>query len=119
MQTLPKTVPDLFQLSRQEWLERARRTAQEIILRHGYCTVEDVLAICPRPDYVHRNVTGHVFQNDIFKFVRYTKSRRPISNARTICVWTIDPQYMPQKKEPLLHRVFYRNRHREDYGEVV
>src|ERR1044072_315419 len=89
-----KTAQDLFQRERNEWLHDARMTAKRLLRTRYYITIEDVLKSCPRPSYVHRNVTGHVFQDDDFVFKGYTKSRRPISNGRTISFWTLKESVM-------------------------
>lgn len=98
MKTIAQTVPNLFQSSRQEWVEAARRAAEDIILEEGQCTIEDVLARCPRPRYLHPNTTGHIFRNSIFRMLYVTRSRRPISNKRLICVWGLKEEFYPMSK---------------------
>lgn len=78
---------DLFRPLRDEWLVDARTAATELLKSQESVTIEDVLLKCPRPSALHRNVTGHVFKTSEFKWVRYTRSKRAISNGRVISVW--------------------------------
>lgn len=89
------TVPDLFQSTREEWLTEARATARKLLTMQRTITIEDVLKECPRPSYLHRNVTGNVFHDKDFKLCGYAKSKRPISNGRVISVWTLNEAHMP------------------------
>lgn len=86
---------DLFVKERQDWLDKARHTAEKIALVNGRVDIEDVLEKCPRPKYLHRNVTGKVFTHDIFKVSGFKKSRRTISKGRIICVWTLRSEFYP------------------------
>lgn len=81
------TMSDLFQDTKQRWLDEARQTARKIIATRGKATIEDVLENCPRPTYLHRNVTGSVFQHEDFTALGYEPSRRKVSHGRVIRVW--------------------------------
>lgn len=81
------TMQDLFGQSREAWLESARNQARKLLAEKPYITIEDVLENCPRPTYVHRNVTGNVF-NEEFKPVGFAKSRRTVSKGRWIRQWS-------------------------------
>lgn len=90
---IPQTVPDLFNQSREQWLEGARHTARKL-LRHKYrITIEDVLEIYPRPKYLHRNTTGSVFKSEVFQPIGYTLARKPSSHKRVIRLWTLADMY--------------------------
>mgnify|MGYP003333838865 CR=1 FL=1 len=83
------TMADLFQDTKQRWLDEARQTARKIIATTGKATIEDVLEQCPRPTYLHRNVTGSVFQHEDFEPVGFTASRRKVSHGRVVRVWQL------------------------------
>lgn len=82
------TVKDLFKKEREAWLENARLTAKELLEDKPLITIEDVLKVCPRPEYIHRNTTGKVFNND-FQPVGWRKSKRPIMNGRFVRIWRL------------------------------
>ena len=82
------TVKDLFKKEREAWLESARLTAKELLEDKPLITIEDVLKVCPRPEYIHRNTTGKVFNND-FQPVGWRKSKRPIMNGRFVRIWRL------------------------------
>lgn len=84
---------DLFKREREDWLWDARKAAKELLSRQTTITIEDVLKVCPRPSYLHRNVTGSVFKDEAFKPVGFRKSLRPISNSRVVRVWTLSEEY--------------------------
>jgi len=79
---------DLFNKGKEDWLEKARHTAKKLLAGRYSITIEDVLEICPRPDYLHRNTIGKVF-NDEFVPVGFEKSRRAISKGRWIRKWRL------------------------------
>lgn len=91
--------PDLFGHEREMWLLEARRVAQELLLTHETITIELVLAQCPRPRYLHRNIIGQVFRDGTFKQVGFTKSKRAVSNGRIIAIWALNryPSRMGQE----------------------
>lgn len=80
------TVKDLFKKEREAWPEEARVTAKKLLEDKSLITIEDVLKECPRPEYIHRNTTGKVFNSD-FKPVGWRKSERLIMNGRFVRVW--------------------------------
>lgn len=82
------TVKDLFKKEREAWLEEARTTAKKLLEDKALITIEDVLKECPRPEYIHRNTTGKVFNSD-FKLVGWRKSERPVMNGRFVRVWRL------------------------------
>lgn len=82
------TVKDLFKKEREVWLESARLAAKELLEDKPLITIEDVLKVCPRPEYIHRNTTGKVFNND-FQPVGWRKSKRPIMNGRFVRIWRL------------------------------
>lgn len=90
---MQKTIFDLFDKSREEWLEDARNTAKKLLRDHPSITIEDVLDVCPRPSYIHRNSTGAVFKNGEFRTTGYTKSRRAVSKGRWIFRWALRSNY--------------------------
>jgi len=99
---LPQTVPHLFRKTAQDWVMEARKAARDLLLKRLTITIEDVLLVCPRPGYLHRNVTGNVFRDDVFRHVGYTRSRRPIQHSSVIRVWTLNEEYFPDSM--LAHR---------------
>ena len=82
------TVKDLFKKEREAWLESSRLAAKELLEESPLITIEDVLKVCPRPEYIHRNTTGKVFNND-FQPVGWRKSKRPIMNGRFVRIWRL------------------------------
>lgn len=89
----PQTMPDLFNQSREQWLEGARHTARQLLRRRRTITIEDVLEIFPRPKYLHRNTTGNVFRNEMFHPVGYTLAKKLTSHGRVIRLWTLSDLY--------------------------
>lgn len=90
----PKTAQDLFKGERQAWLDSARATARKLLIMRPYITINDVLAECPRPTYVHRNTTGHVFRHSDFRVFGVTRSRAKLANRRLICQWKLNEDAM-------------------------
>ncbi len=91
-----KTVPDLFNREREAWLETARATARKLLRTRYFITIEDVLTICPRPQYVHRNTTGRVFNGDFIP-TGWKKSTRPLMNSRQVRTWRMNPSLTTDK----------------------
>ncbi|HSW91468.1 MAG TPA: hypothetical protein VLG09_02385 [Candidatus Saccharimonadales bacterium] len=89
----PQTAQDLFNKSRTDWLDGARHVARKLLRQRHKITIEDVLAIYPRPKYLHRNTTGHVFRTEMFHAVGYTLARKPSSHHRVIRWWTLSDMY--------------------------
>jgi hypothetical protein len=82
------TMHDLFGKGREDWLETARHEARKLLRARQFITIEDVLDICPKPTYLHRNTIGSVFNND-FVPVGFAKSRRTVSKGRWIRQWKL------------------------------
>lgn len=108
-----KTVPELFQKTKEDWLLQARKVAQELLYERDHITIMDVLQVCPFPDYLGRrarNTIGNVFHNDtVFRPIGYTTATTPASHAHVIRIWTLREEYYPQSM------LAYRRRQREDY----
>lgn len=94
-------VRELFHRQREAWIEDCRATARHLLIaRPGIeITIEDVLAECPRPSYVHRNTTGHVFRSDDFKHCGWVQARKPSSNRRWIMKWTLSDDVLVTLKQ--------------------
>jgi len=86
---------DLFAKERQQWVEDCQATARRLLTYREEITIEDVLAECPRPKYIHRNTTGQVFKNSDFKMTGFTKSRRAVSKGRWIMKWAFADDSFP------------------------
>ena len=104
------TPQDLFKKTRAEWLDEARHTAQDLLLKHATITVEDVLAIKPRPLYLHNNVNGSIFNSPIFRNVGYTRARHTGSHGHLIGVWTLKTEFFP------VSMLAHRRRNVDEYG---
>lgn len=85
----------MFGVQAEEWLNKARHTAEKIAVENGKVDIEDVLEVCPRPRFLHRNITGKVFTKDVFRVVAFKKSRRAVSKGRMICVWGLKRELYP------------------------
>lgn len=84
-----KTVQDLFKLEKQAWLEDARSAARTLLKNRPYITIEDVLEITPRPQYVHPNTTGQVFLDNDFVAVGWMPSKLRSMNGRQVRRWVL------------------------------
>lgn len=84
-----KTMQDVFKAERQAWLDSARATARGLLLDMPLVTIEDVLKECPRPTFLHRNITGQVFKSPDFRCVGWRKSSRPLMNGRHVRLWRL------------------------------
>lgn len=82
------SMTDLFGKGREDWLEAARHEARKLLKTRYNITIEDVLEVCPKPTYLHRNTIGSVFNND-FVPVGFAKSRRAVSKGRWIRQWKL------------------------------
>jgi len=82
------TIQDMFGLTRQGWLEECRKTAKQLLRFQDSVTVEDILPLVPRPEYIHRNSTGSIFDGQ-FRSVGWVQSKRPISKGRWIMQWKL------------------------------
>lgn len=70
-----------------DWVSRAREIAHMLASSGGEVTIEDVLKLCPRPEWVHPNACGAVMRSKNLKLVRYTSALKTSSNARKIGVY--------------------------------
>lgn len=91
--TVAPNIQDLFRVTREEWIESARVAARNLLELRATITIEDVLEIVPRPNYLHPNTTGQVFRGDMFRSVGFAPSRRAISNGRYVRIWKLSKQY--------------------------
>lgn len=90
----PNTMQDLFNMSREEWLDGARVKARGLLRFRRTITSEDVTSLWPLPKYLHRNTIGSIFKDSsMFHPVGYTKALRPTSHGRVICLWAINDNY--------------------------
>ena len=79
---------DLFKKTREQWLQEARDAARKLLAYRDHITIEDVLEVCPKPEYLHRNTVGRVFDSE-FQHVGFAKSKRVISKGRWIQQWRL------------------------------
>lgn len=85
---------DLFVKERQDWINDCRATARELLTTRESITVEDVLKVCPRPRYIHKNVTGSVFKDSDFVMCGWAKATKASSNGRWIMKWTLSGEHL-------------------------
>jgi len=84
---------NIFYQAEQQWLERTRKVAKDLLTRHQTITVEDVLRECPRPYGVSRKANSKIFQHDVFRAVGYTRATTPQSNGHVLRVWSLAEEY--------------------------
>lgn len=60
--------------------------------------MEDVLAVCERPSYVHRNLTGNIFRDSDFVMDGWTPARKASSNRRWIMKWRLRERPLPMMR---------------------
>jgi hypothetical protein len=89
--TKQTSMNDLFRKGKEDWLQSARDEAKKLLKRRYSITIEDVLEVCPKPTYLHRNTIGSVFNGD-FVPVGFTKSKRLVSKGRYIRQWRLRHQ---------------------------
>jgi hypothetical protein len=82
-------VKDLFQKERQAWLLDCQAAARKLLRTRLDITIEDVLEVCPRPSYIHKNTTGSVFRHDDFVAFAFAKARKPSSHSRYVMRWRL------------------------------
>ena len=92
---------DLFAKEKLAWLEDCRLAARKLLSVREEITIEDVLAVCPRPSYIHRNTTGQVFKCEDFKACGWTKARKLSSRGRWIMKWRLSDHVSPQAMRQL------------------
>jgi hypothetical protein len=93
MSTQQLVMSDLFQLGKEHWLDQARSKARDLLEVKPNITIEDVLAECPKPLYLHRNTIGSVFKHDDFMPVGWKVSKRSQSRGRPVRVWVMRKDY--------------------------
>lgn len=96
---IQQTIQGLFSQTREDWLDATRSTARNLLRTRTYITIDDVLAICPRPQFLHRNTTGQVFKHPDFKVYGFQKSTNPLANGRIICQWVLSDVPPPDEDE--------------------
>lgn len=96
---IPPNAPTLFGQTTREWVERCRDVAERLLTVRKTITIEDVLRVEPRPQYIKKNVTGKIFHDPRFVAVGYTQSKRPAMNGRTIRLWALSEDDEPPHKE--------------------
>lgn len=79
---------DIFKEEKERWLTEARQTARELLRDKESVTIDDVIDLCPRPKYLHRNTNGAVFNRD-FESVGFTKAVHPAAKGRWIQMWKL------------------------------
>lgn len=89
IQKQSKSIQDLFRQEKQEWIEGARVVARKLLRKYETITIEDVLAVYPRPSYLHYNITGMVFNHPDFKGLNFVRSKRPLSHGNLIRRWRL------------------------------
>lgn len=95
---IPQTTLDLFQKTGADWLDEAAHVAESIAKVRGSVSIDDVLAVCPRPKYLHKNITGSVFRKDVFRCTGFKKSQRLLAKGRIVCIWSLKSEYYPTNR---------------------
>ncbi len=85
----PKTVQDLFRVSKREWIDGARKAAKDLLRDNYSITIEDVLEAWPLPGYLHRNTIGSVFKDQDFRSIGFERSIRRVCHGRIIRRWRL------------------------------
>lgn len=79
-----EAVFDVLEITRTEFLVKARATARRHALNHGTVTIDDVRWLTPLPDGMSPNVFGAVFRGNEWECVGFEASTRVLARARTI-----------------------------------
>jgi len=82
-------VQDLFRAQRHAWLMDCRATARKLLTTREEIIIDDVTKLCPRPSYVHKNVTGSVFKDVDFEMCGIVPATKPSSNKRWVMKWRL------------------------------
>lgn len=90
-----RNMQDVFKSEREMWLDEARATARKLLMTRERITINDVLAEVGRPDHIHRNTTGSVFNHKDFKKCGYTRSTGKLANGRYVFQWKLAEESMP------------------------
>ena len=79
-----EAVFDVLEITRTEFLVKARATARRYALNHGTVTIDDVRRFTPLPTGMSPNVFGAVFRSRQWECVGFEPSTRVSAHARTI-----------------------------------
>ena len=82
----PLTVQERFSFDKDDWLAQCRETATRLLRQQDTVTVEDILLLCPKPEYLHRNTIGSIF-NSNFIPVDFVKAKHKAAKGRWIRTW--------------------------------
>jgi len=83
-------IQPLFEQHREDWLTSARTVAEQMCVRNGTATTDDIWAHCPPPSDVDPRVLGAVFKTSQFEATGiYRKSGRSTSHHRPIQVFRL------------------------------
>lgn len=73
---------------RSIWLQHAREVAVAIAMQQGHVNADDVRAAgVETPPNTSPNIWGMVFQEDRFRFLGYTHSKRPEAHSNLLRDW--------------------------------
>lgn len=84
----PLLMQERIQFDRDDWLDQCRSIAKRLLRNMESITIEDVTKLCPRPAYLHRNVTGSVFNNDFIP-VGFTIAKHKAAKGHAIRKWRL------------------------------
>ena len=84
----PLLMQERIKFDREDWLDQCRSIAKKLLRNMDSITIEDVTKLCPRPAYLHRNITGAVF-NDEFYPVGYTTAKHKEARGHVIRKWRL------------------------------
>lgn len=76
--------------SAAEWLNKCRETAVYLGRTKGSVSIDEVLQLCERPEWVSPNATGSVFRDKRFKLVGYKQSTKTSAHARRIGIYQLN-----------------------------
>jgi hypothetical protein len=71
------------------WVDKARSTAKALAVLNGSVSIDDVLAMCKRPEAVHPNATGAIFRENIWEKIGYKQSANPSAHARVVGIYKL------------------------------
>ncbi len=79
-----------YSLNAQGWLQSAQAVARHLAAKNGETTIDEVLAVCPRPPNVSVNATGSIFRGKDWKLIGNTQSSKVASRARRVGIWALN-----------------------------
>jgi len=82
-------VMDLFEVTRAEYLEKARIWADRIARHNGTVTIDEVREYCPPPEDVDPRLMGAVLSTKEFRCIGYRKSTRSKCHHRPIGIFEL------------------------------